>query len=122
MPAIRLPKKWTKTRLAAVASTIAPAKPSGFAGTDAWNQLVPADERPDRIRAGIAELCHQDEVEQEVPALHIGEKIDFLDEVQEPRHVHQAEERRRDGDQARGTVARNELPHAQAQHEQDDEA
>ena len=64
MPAILAPKKCTNTRLAAVETTIAPPKAfPRFAGADARNHLVPADERADGIGAGVAEFRHEDEIE-----------------------------------------------------------
>ena len=83
-----------------------------------------ADERADRVRAGIAELRDEDEVEHIEPAavLDTGEKVDLLDEIQKPRHVHQPEKRGRNRENARGVAARSELPHAQSEHEEDEKA
>ena len=92
-----------------------------FAGADARDHLVPADERADGIRAGVAEFRHDNEIKDVKFAVHAGEEIDFLDEVQQPRDIHQAEQRRRNGGNAGDGAARNKLPHAQTEHEQDDE-
>ena len=94
----------------------------GLAGADARDHLVPADERADGVGAHVAELRDEDEVEQEEFALHAGKEIDLLDEVQQPRHIHEAEQRGGDGGQAGLVVFGHELAHAQAEHEQDEEA
>ncbi len=89
-----------------------------FSGTDARNHFVPADERADRIRAGVAEFCHQNKIEQKKFTFDAGEKIDFLDEVQQPRYIHQAKKRRGDGRDSSRVGFRHKLPHAQTEHEQ----
>ena len=64
MPGILSPRKCTNTRLAAVETTIAPPKPfPRFAGADARNHFVFADQRADGISARVAELGHEDEIE-----------------------------------------------------------
>ena len=70
----------------------------------------------------VAELRDEDEIEEVVPAFDMREEIDFLNEVQQPRHVHQPEKRRRNGQDARRVALGNELTDAQAQHEDDQEA
>ena len=50
------------------------------------------------------------------------EEIDLLNEVQQPGHIHQAEERRGNGQDARGVAARHELVQAQAQNEDNENA
>jgi hypothetical protein len=49
-------------------------------------------------------------------------EIDFLDEVQQPRHIHQSEQRRGNRQDSRGVGFGDELPHAQSEHEQNQEA
>ena len=94
-----------------------------FAGADAWNHLVLADERPHRIRAGVAELCHEDKVEDvELSVIpQPGKKINLLHEVEQPRHIHQPEERRRNGEDALGVALGEELQKAKPEHKQDEE-
>ena len=92
-----------------------------FAGADARDHFVFADERADDIGAHVAELRQQDEIEQEVFALDAGKKIDFLDEVQQPRHIHQAQQRHGDGRQAVRTYFGEKQSQAQTEDEQDQE-
>ena len=96
----------------------------GFSGADTGDHFVSANQRADGIRAGVAEFRDEDEVEHvELSAvLDTGEKVDLLNEVQKPRHVHQPEKRGRNREQAGGVAARSELPHAQSEHEEDEKA
>src|SRR4051812_5693098 len=52
----------------------------------------------------------------------MGEEINFLDEIQQPRHIHQAEQRRRNGKNAGGVGFGNELSDAKSENKQNDEA
>ncbi len=96
----------------------------GLARADARDHLVPSDQRSDGISAAVAEFGDQHEVKQVVTPREAGikEEIDLLNEVQQPGHIHQPEERRRNGQHARGVAARKELAQAQAQHEENEEA
>ena len=61
-------------------------------------------------------LVTGDEIEHDKSCrLHVVERevIDLLDEVQQPRDVHQAEQRRGDRQDARGVACETELAHAQ---------
>ena len=100
----------------------------GFAGTDARNHLVLPDERPDAVGAHVAELRHDDEVEHvEMSGLRGAEQRerkerDFLHEVQQPRHVHQAEQCRGDGQNSGGADLGDELAETKPENEQNEEA
>ena len=69
-----------------------------FAGADARDHFVFADQRTDGISAHVAEFCDEDEIEDEIFSIAVesGEKIYFLDEVQQPRHIHQTKQRHGD--------------------------
>ena len=80
-----------------------------------------ADERAHGVGPRIAHLGHQQKIKDIQRAVDAWEVVDLLDEIQKPRHVHQPEERRRDGDDPGGVAAGDELAQAQAKHEQDQE-
>src|SRR5438093_9282158 len=85
---------------------------------------MPANERAHGVRARIAELRYDNKVE-DIELSHLAdarEEIDFLHEVQQPRDVHETEQRRRNGQQARRAAFRQELADAQSEHEEDEEA
>ena len=94
-----------------------------FAGADARDHFVFADQRPDRISAAIAELRHENEIQDVVmPCRTAGEEIDLLDEVQQPR-AHTSD-RNSVVEMARtpgGVCLRKELAHAQARARKDHE-
>jgi hypothetical protein len=127
MPNILSPTKCVKARLASVENKIAPPNPSHvFAGADAGDHLVFADQRANRVSAGVAELRHKNEVEhvefsRAFMACRKYEELDFLHEVQQPGHIHEAEQRRRDGENSRRVAFRNELSQTKTQHEQNQE-
>ena len=104
MPAMLPPKKMHEDHARAGRDHNRAAKTfPRFAGADARNHFVPADERADGIGAHVAELRDENEIKQEIFARRTPcrEKIDFLDEIQQPRHIHQTEQRRGDGGDAR---------------------
>ena len=76
----------------------------GFARTDARNHFVLTDQRADCISAGIAEFRDEHKVKQVVMTFHVREEVDFLNEVQEPGNIHEAEQCSGDGKDA-GSVA-----------------
>ena len=49
-----------------------------------------ADEGPNGIGAGVAELGDEHEIDEKEFALNMGEIIDFLDEIHEPGDVHES--------------------------------
>src|SRR6266478_365754 len=63
----------------------------GLAGTDAGDHFVFADEGADGVGATVAELGDEDEIKHVERAVHIREKVYFLNEVQQPGDVHQPE-------------------------------
>ena len=94
----------------------------GLARTDARNHFVFAQQRADGVSARVTELCDQDEIEDIVSAVGLRKEIDLLNEVQQPGDIHQSEERRRDGQNARRVVRGNKLADTQAEHENDQQA
>src|ERR1043165_954259 len=89
---------------------------------DARNHLVPSNQRTDGVSAGVAEFRDEHEIKQVVMALHPGEEIDLLDKIQQPRDVHQAEQRRGNRQNSSRVTARKELAQTQPEHEEDKEA
>src|SRR5213082_1864672 len=81
-----------------------------------------ADEGADDIGPAVAELGDENEVEDVEGAADAGEKIYFLNEVQQPGHVHQTEERGRDGQDAGGVTAGEESADTQTEHKKNEEA
>ncbi len=90
---------------------------------DPRDHLMPANQRPHHVCARVAELGDQDEIKDvklAVP-LQAGEKVDLLDEIEQPWHIHQPHQRHRDGCNPRARRCGKELAHAQSEHKQDQE-
>src|SRR5439155_1695535 len=100
-----------------------PSKPlPRFARADARNHFVLPDQGAYGISACVAELGDEHEVKEIIMAIHARKEIDLLNEIQQPRHIHQAEQRRRNRQNSGGIAFRKELPSAKPQDEQDQEA
>src|SRR2546422_1742209 len=93
----------------------------GFSGTDAGNHFVAANQRADRIGPGVAEFGDENEVKEVIMAIDSGEEIDFLDEIQEPGHIHEAEQGGGNSQNTCGVAPRKELAEAQAEDKQNEE-
>src|SRR5882724_11975356 len=79
-----------------------------FSRADPRNHFMTPDQRTDGIRASIAELRNQDEIKQVVMAVHAWKEVNFLNEIEQPGDVHQAEQRRGDSEDTRRIAARKE--------------
>ncbi|MPN11016.1 hypothetical protein SDC9_158314 [bioreactor metagenome] len=93
-----------------------------FAGANARNHLMTANERSHRVGPHIAELGDQDEIEQVKLALDAREKIDLLHEIEQVWDVHQPEQRARNRQDSGRIALGEELTQTQAQDEQNDKA
>ena len=95
-----------------------------LARADSRNHFMPANERADHISAGIADLCHENEVKHiEFPVgLDARKEIDLLNEVQQPRHIHQSEQGCGYGKDSSRVTAGGKLPKTQPEHEEDQKA
>lgn len=95
----------------------------GFAGADARDHFVFADEGAGDVSAEVAEFGDENKIENVVGAvpLEVREVVYFLDEVEQVRDIHQAEQCGGNGDEARGAGFGNELAHAQPKDEEDQE-
>src|SRR5579871_6695573 len=70
-----------------------------FAGADARDHLVFADERTDSVSAGIAEFGNQDEIDHVIFSVaghgrRKRKEIYLLNEVQQPGYIHETEKSR----------------------------
>src|SRR5215472_13474550 len=89
----------------------------GFTRTDAWDHFVTPNEGTDRVCAAVAGLGDQYEIEQIIMALDVRKKVDLLDEIQQPGHIHQAKQGRGNSQDTGGVAAGKELAQAKAEYE-----
>ncbi len=90
----------------------------GFAGTDARDDFVFADKGADQVGAHVAELGHEDEIKDIENPRDTGEKIDFLDKIEKPGDVHQAQESERHREKSLRVILCKELAHTESQKEE----
>ena len=80
-----------------------------------------ANQRTGHVSAQIAKLGHQNKVEDVKRALNAGMVVNLLNEIKQPRHVHQTEKRCGNGEDASRIASGNKLPHTKAQDKKDKE-
>src|SRR5258708_5515026 len=114
-PASRLNRDSMRSPTTAAALSTMPRMTACF-------QFMAANEGTDGISTDVAKFGDEHEIEQIILAdktpAGVVKEINFLDEVQQPWNIHQAEERGGNGHDAGVVGLGDKLPHAEAEDEE----